>query len=33
MNGRGGGWFPGTQARQEGHNQAGGVDKHVRAQR
>jgi hypothetical protein len=29
MNGRTGGWFPGTQARQEGHIQAGGVDKDV----
>jgi hypothetical protein len=29
MNGRGGGWFPGTQARHQGHIQAGGIDKDV----
>jgi hypothetical protein len=29
MYGRGGGWFPGTQARHQGHIQAGGVDKDV----
>jgi len=29
MNERGGGWFPGTQLRQEGHIRAGGVDKDV----
>ena len=29
MNGRSGGWFPGTQARHEGHIRAGGVDKDV----
>jgi hypothetical protein len=29
MYGRGGGWFPATQARQEGHIRAGGVDKDV----
>ena len=29
MNGRAGGWFPATQARLEGHIQAGGVDKDV----
>jgi hypothetical protein len=26
MYGRGGGWFPGTQVRHEGHIRAGGVD-------
>lgn len=29
VNGRGSGWFRGTQARHEGHIQAGGVDKDV----
>ena len=29
MNGRGGGWFPATQARHQGHIRAGGVDKDV----
>jgi hypothetical protein len=29
MYGRGGGWFPGTQARHQGHIRAGGVDKDV----
>jgi hypothetical protein len=29
MYGRGGGWFPSTQVRQEGHIRAGGVDKDV----
>jgi hypothetical protein len=29
MYGRGGGWFPGTQVRHEGHIRAGGVDKDV----
>ena len=29
MYGRAGGWFPGTQARQQGHIRAGGVDKDV----
>jgi hypothetical protein len=29
MYGRTGGWFPGTQVRQEGHIRAGGVDKDV----
>jgi len=29
MNGRAGGWFPGTQVRHEGHIRAGGVDKDV----
>ena len=29
MNGRSGGWFPGTQARHEGHIRAGGVDRDV----
>jgi hypothetical protein len=29
MYGRAGGWFPGTQERQEGHIRAGGVDKDV----
>jgi hypothetical protein len=26
---RGGGWFPGTQARHQGHIRAGGIDKDV----
>ena len=26
MNGRAGGWFPGTQVRHEGHIRAGGVE-------
>jgi hypothetical protein len=29
MNGRAGGWFPGTQVRHEGQIRAGGVDKDV----
>ena len=29
MYGRGGGWFPGTQERHQGHIRAGGVDKDV----
>jgi aryl-alcohol dehydrogenase-like predicted oxidoreductase len=29
MYGRGGGWFPGTQVRHQGHIRAGGVDKEV----
>ena len=29
MYGRDGGWFPGTQVRQQGHIRAGGVDKGV----
>ena len=29
MYGRGGGWFPATQVRHEGHIRAGGVDKDV----
>jgi hypothetical protein len=29
MYGRGGGWFPATQARHQGHIRAGGVDKDV----
>ena len=29
MYGRGGGWFPATQARHQGHIQAGGVDRDV----
>ena len=29
MNGRGGGWFPATQVRHEGHIRAGGVDQDV----
>jgi hypothetical protein len=29
MNGRAGGWFPGTQARHQGHIRAGGVDNDV----
>jgi hypothetical protein len=29
MYGRAGGWFPGTQARHQGHISAGGVDKDV----
>jgi hypothetical protein len=29
MYGRGGGWFPGTQVRHQGHIRAGGVDKDV----
>ena len=29
MNGRAGGWFPGTQGHHEGHIRAGGVDKDV----
>jgi hypothetical protein len=29
MYGRGGGWFPGTQARHQGNIRAGGVDKDV----
>ena len=29
MNGRTGGWFPGTQIRHQGHIRAGGVDKDV----
>jgi hypothetical protein len=29
MNGRAGGWFPGTQVRHEGYIRAGGVDKDV----
>ena len=29
MNGRAGGWFPGTQVRHQGHIGAGGVDKEV----
>jgi hypothetical protein len=29
MNGRGGGWFPGTQVRHQGHIRAGGVDQDV----
>ena len=29
MYGRGGGWFPGTQVRHQGHLRAGGVDKDV----
>jgi hypothetical protein len=29
MYGRAGGWFPGTQARHQGHIRAGGIDKDV----
>ena len=29
MDGRGGGWFPATQVRHQGHIRAGGVDKDV----
>lgn len=29
MYGRGGGWFPGTQVRHQGHIRAGGVDRDV----
>jgi hypothetical protein len=29
MNGRGGGWFPGTQVRHQGHIRAGGVERDV----
>jgi hypothetical protein len=29
MYGRGGGWFPGTQVRQQGHIRAGGVERDV----
>jgi hypothetical protein len=29
MNGRGGGWFPGTQVRHQGHIRDGGVDQDV----
>jgi hypothetical protein len=31
MYGRAGGWFPGTQVRQEGHIRAGGIDKDITA--
>jgi len=33
MYGRDGGWFPATQARHQGHIQAGGVDKDVNSAR